>query len=237
MAIAVTTFTGSGNNGDSTTYTTSSITPTANALLIAAVVNSHATAVGTVTLAGNGLTWVAIQNIPLNNGVLGRLTVFRAMGASPSAGAVTITISNTATSCAWNVCEFTGVDTSGADGAGAVAASFTAFGTGTAISGSTTAPVAGNAMYGALGSLAGTALTVGAQYTEIGVGSATTPTVRLLTEWDLTGNNGTVDGTTPSAAWGLVGVELQPPGIGQPAMRRLSALSGRHQIGACGRRR
>ena len=49
------------------------------------------------------------------------LIVFRAMGASPSAGAVTIDFAgDTHLGCAWSIVEFAGVDTGGTNGSAAV---------------------------------------------------------------------------------------------------------------------
>lgn len=235
MAIAATVLTSNFSNTDASSYATASITPTANALILAAIVIRRDVGVGTVTLSGNGLTWVEIANETENNGTVNRLTLFRAMGASPSAGVVTITATSTANSACWIVQEFTGVEQSGTNGSGAVVAEVTAFGLGTAMSVSTTAPAAGNAMFGTFCSPA--AITPGAQFTELADVAATTPTLRVQTQWDETGNDGTVDATAGNNSWCLVAAELQIAGTGHPAMRRLSMLPGRHPIGALGRRR
>ena len=110
---------------DNTIFTTASITPTANNLVIA-VINNRATDPNAddPSLSGNGMTWVEITNV-LWSATNRRLTMLRAMGASPSAGAVTITFNNTQTDCHWSIFEFAGVDTSGTNGSGAVVQSAT----------------------------------------------------------------------------------------------------------------
>jgi hypothetical protein len=112
-------------SGDSTTdgtsIATSSVTPTGDALILAAVVSRIASGENPVvpTASGNGLTWVVVRTAAF--GDLTRLTLFRAMGASPSAGAITFDFgSETQTDFAWSVAEYTDVDTSGTNGSGAV---------------------------------------------------------------------------------------------------------------------
>ena len=103
-----------------TTQATASATPTANRLQIAYVASAAAAAPSTPTCTGQGLTWVQVQT---SNFVAGnrRLTVFRAMGPSPTAGALTFDFAGqTQTSVAWGQIEFSGVDTSGSNGSGAV---------------------------------------------------------------------------------------------------------------------
>ena len=114
---------GTAVNGQS--YATASITPSSNALVLAWVVNSHASAANTVTLSGNSLTWEEVTNTTFSGGLY-RLTLFRAMGASPTTGAVTVTVAGTAnTGARWSITQYTGTDTSGTNGSGAVVQSQT----------------------------------------------------------------------------------------------------------------
>lgn len=131
MAITAALLTASGDATDLAAYATASITPTANRLVLAAVFNEGAGVDETPTLTGNGLTWVQIVTFE-DGGANNRFTVFRAMGAAPSAGAVTIDFGGlTQTRCGWSIIEFAAVDTSGTNGSGAVVQSKTATGTGT----------------------------------------------------------------------------------------------------------
>lgn len=111
------------SNTSATSYTTASITPVANQLTLVAVLNSKATLPDIPTLSGNGLTYVQIATVVFNttSSPLRRLTLFRALGASPSAGAITIDFAGaTQTGATWQVQPFAGVDTSGSNGSGAV---------------------------------------------------------------------------------------------------------------------
>ncbi|HXG36515.1 MAG TPA: hypothetical protein VNL15_06075 [Dehalococcoidia bacterium] len=127
-AIAATALTEGSSTTDGTSYSTASITPSANALVLAsvAVYRNDTTNPGTVTAAGNSLTYVEIANA-INTAGGGRVrdTLFRAMGASPTAGAITFTVSATAEGATWDVTEFTGVDTGGTNGSGAIVQSDT----------------------------------------------------------------------------------------------------------------
>src|SRR3990167_9125246 len=86
-AISIAALTGSTSAVDGTSFTTASITPTANALVIAVVHGRRASGdMPSPTLSGNGLTWVEIGNDDIGGNR--QTAMFRAMVASPSAGAV-----------------------------------------------------------------------------------------------------------------------------------------------------
>ena len=107
-------------------FSTSSITPTANTLLLATVANSKATAADLPTLSGCGLTWVQVATVTWDTSSIKRVTLFRALGASPSAGALTADFGGVAqTGCHICVVEWGGVDTSGTNGSGAIVQSAT----------------------------------------------------------------------------------------------------------------
>ncbi len=106
---------GAGNIGSS--QATSSITPAANVVIYAAVY-SAATSVATPTATGNSLTYVAVDNIAIST--TRRLTVFRALGASPAAGAITFDFGGqNQNSAAWIVVACPGSDATGTNGSGA----------------------------------------------------------------------------------------------------------------------
>lgn len=118
MAIAGTNLGGSAANTQSS-VNTASISPAANALILI-VVSSYVSG-GTPnapTLSGNSLTYVQHDTIQTGNY---RVTLFRAMGASPSTGAITISFGGqTQTAITWEMSQFTGVDTTGTNGSGAI---------------------------------------------------------------------------------------------------------------------
>jgi len=94
------------------------------------VTNSKATAADLPTLSGCGLTWVQVATVTWDTSAIKRVTIFRALGASPRAGALTADFGGVAqTGCHICVVEFGSVDTSGTNGSGAVVQSGTNSGT------------------------------------------------------------------------------------------------------------
>lgn len=128
MAVSITKLT-RGFTDDVTSTNTASITPSANKLVLLAVSgrNGLGTEPATPTISGNGLTWVLINSIFFTTSGFSRrkLFLYRAMGASPSSGAITINFGET-TTILWAVAECTGMDTSGTNGSGAIVQSATA---------------------------------------------------------------------------------------------------------------
>ena len=105
---------------DAITYSTTSQSPAANSLVLAAVLNCKATTPDTPVLSGNGLTWVVV-GVSTVFGSSSRLTLFRAMGAAPTPGVVTATFGGaTQIGCSIACVEFKNVKTTGTNGSGAV---------------------------------------------------------------------------------------------------------------------
>lgn len=90
---------------DASSYATASITPTANSIVLLSVwsdISSGPPVQPTAT--GNSLTWTAINSDTNATDVNRRLTILRAMGSSPSTGAITIDFaSETQRVIMWNV--------------------------------------------------------------------------------------------------------------------------------------
>lgn len=102
------------------TQVTASATPTANRLQIAYVASAAAAAVNTPTCTGQGLTWVQVATVAYV-AANRRLTVFRALGPSATAGALTFDFGGqTQTSVCWGQLEVSQTDTTGTDGSGAI---------------------------------------------------------------------------------------------------------------------
>lgn len=101
-------------------YNTASITPTANRAILIWVANVRTAGTSNIpTLTGNGLTWVQVATVLA--GTTDRLTLLRTMGASPSAGAVTIDFAGqTQAYCMWSISEWDGVNTGGTNGSAAI---------------------------------------------------------------------------------------------------------------------
>lgn len=119
MAITVTALTGAGDATNGTSHVTASISPTGNRLVIADVFAAVSGVPVEPTLSGNGITWVS-EATKTDATVNIRITRFRGMVATPSAGAVTITHSATVDRCIWSIYEIADVDTSGTNGSGAM---------------------------------------------------------------------------------------------------------------------
>lgn len=108
-----------------TSIVSDSITPAANTLLLATVAQrTNITAdPNAPTLTGNGLTWVQVNTVVYDDSSASRkrVSVFRAMGASPSSGAVTADFAGQShTDATISIDEFSGIDTSGTNGSGAI---------------------------------------------------------------------------------------------------------------------
>lgn len=104
---------------DQSAYASGSVSPAGNQLILAAFWWAQ-TSPGTVAVTGNGLTWVAVDS---NAGGTRKMTLFRAMGAAPSTGVVTFTVTGgtgTPSRGAWSIVQVAQVDTSGSNGANAL---------------------------------------------------------------------------------------------------------------------
>lgn len=213
MAITATHLATSGSTTDGTSFATASIAPSANALILAAI-HLGSSAAGPVisSVTGLGLTWVQVA---VTGAATARdLYVFRALGPSPVAGPLTITTSASAGACMWSVAQFTGVDTSGTNGSGAIAGSViaspaSASSVNVALS---PTPTAGNAIFGAIAPGATvTAMTAGSGFTLLGSTTISAPVNSLFTEYDVTDPLATaVTGSwTTAAVSRVVGVEVK----------------------------
>lgn len=204
----------SGTNASS--YTTDSITPSADKLIRLAVASRRGSnPPATPTVSGNGLTWVQIATVAYN--VIGtevsRLTTFRAMGASPSSGQITIDFGGeTQTSCCWSVSEFGNVDTGGTNGSAAVVQSATNRGddnTGTVTVTLGAFSSADNATDGAFAQATNDTFGPGTGFTEIhdvsaGAGEANA----LQTEWR-SDNDTSVDSVLNDIAYKWAGIAME----------------------------
>lgn len=192
MAVSASLLTASGSTTAGSSVATASVTPTANRLVLAFIHSSDGAA---TSVTGNGLTWVQIVTAGGTN--TEPTTVYRAMGASPSAGAITFNFGGTQSEFDWVVVEYDGVDTSGTNGSGAIVQSNQSEDAGTPTSETVTlssAITAGNAVAAAFYHHALEAQTAGGGYTKLGenaAGGADT----LAHEWREDGT------TTPSMSW------------------------------------
>lgn len=113
----------------SATRITSSITPSANALILVCASSVGGLGTDLTGITGCGLTWVKINMA--QGGGLGQTNacIYRALGPSPTTGALTLTYNAPQNGTVVSVYQFTGVPTSGTNGSGAIAQSAVAVGT------------------------------------------------------------------------------------------------------------
>lgn len=208
----------STTNGD--TYNTDSVTPSSNALvLVASVQTRNAVTACTdndvANVTGNSLTYVNIARQCFSDAGTPTQTVelWRSMGVSPSTGAVTLVTSGVAQlNMAWAVIECTGADTSGTNGSGAIvqnAINLTEPGTSLTVTlgafGS-----AGNATLGVFGLADNLAITEGSGFTELAeqqVSDGGTDTT-LQAQWR-SDNDTSVDASWTSIDAGGIAIEIK----------------------------
>lgn len=114
--------TAGGSTTDQASYSTASITPTANAAVYIGIVvrRSGSTPSEPTTVTGCGLTWVqAGSSTVFAASNVRRVVVFRAQGAAPSTGALTINFPETEAAVSWVVVECPDAETSGTSASGA----------------------------------------------------------------------------------------------------------------------
>lgn len=193
-------------------YVTASITPTAGRLILAAVFLSYTTS-ATPTLTGNGLTWTLVATT--TTATARELSVFRAMGAAPTAGSVTIATTGTSpTGCLWTITEFAGADTSGTNGSGGIVGTNIVNArpaSATSISQAyPSAITAGNQTFAAIGGTLAQTVTPGAGWSSLGQINGATPAQNLI---GMNGTNGvglspvTASWATATSTW-VIGVEI-----------------------------
>lgn len=215
MAVTATHLLTGGDSTDSTSYTTASITPAANTLILVWVYTIAASAVVEPTASGNGLTWVKVGTQVDDDGVR-RITLFRAMGSSPTAGGITFDFgAQTQTGGGWSITQFSGVDTTGTNGSGAVVQFASAMTAGIA-EGLTITLAAfsspDNAAAGGFGYPLNQvdSFNVGAGFTLLGRINQAGPNLSIGTEWKAS-NDTTVDANASpySVPWAGVAVEIK----------------------------
>ena len=209
MAIGTPTLLTAGNDTSNSvaSYSTASITPTANEVVVLYVhLNIGSGTAGTITPTHPSITFSSAVKSRLFNGTLRRIEMFTGVASSsPSASAITLTPSSaTQTGCSWVVQQWTGVDTTTP-----VVQSNSGSGTSTTMSTTLSAFASGNnataAGYAQDGSVT---FTAGTNFTQLGNTSVATPTVRLAGAYYL-GQDTTPDATsTASSTYGFIAAEL-----------------------------
>lgn len=198
-------------------------TPTANRLQLVAVLTRGAATPNVPTLTGHGLTYVQITTATFGTLAtnLSRLTWFRAMGAAPTNGALTLDFDGqTQTHCTISVMEFGGVNTDGTNGSGAIG-QFEEAALDSVNSIDVSLPTgqteSGSAVVAAYGNANGTAYNTDSGWTEVHDIQSSSPLNRLETQYNLsfdqTGTGAmSSGGTTNMAALMLEILPLTEPG-------------------------
>lgn len=137
----------SGNDtGNAAIFQTSSFTPNANRLVLAFVASvTPSGAANSPTLSGNNLTWEKVHEATTSNTNDFKITCFRAMSSTPSAGTLAINFGGQQQDCCtWAVFEYDGVDTTGTNGSNAIVQKSEKRATGQSLSAALDSPVAGS---------------------------------------------------------------------------------------------
>ena len=144
-----------------------------------------------------------------------RLTVYRAMGASPSTGTIVITFANALNGCNWSVLDVSGVDTTGTNGSGAIVQAVTGSNASAGTSLSITLAAFGsasNATFGTFATDISGNITPGTGFTEIGEASTASPVLTINSQYQLA-NDTTVDASFASARAGGIAIEIKDGGV------------------------
>ncbi len=188
--IAVTHLASSSSTTDGTAFSTASVSPTANAVVLLAVFSCRTAgaAEAPATITGNGLTWTQIDTTRLyGTSNFRSLSLWRGMSATPSASTIDLTFTSSHESVAWSVCQATGVNTSGTNGSGAIVQAVSADsdnGTGTSRTNSLAAfEYAGNVHFAAWATSINSGIGVDAQFAELGDAAVSTPSGNVETQW------------------------------------------------------
>lgn len=219
MAISFTNLTKGEDSDGGTSATTASISPTSNNLLLATVVNRRSDSVDPTvpSLSGNSLTWVQVASIVFDTTSTSRrrITTFRALGASPSAGSVTITFGEATPQSLWSIEQVSGIDTSGTNGSGAIVQSATNKDESASTSVLTVTLGAfssvDNATFGAFGNYGITAGsgTPGTGFTEITDLNQSANGIHLSTEYKTTNDTSVDYDFTENSQMGGIAVEIK----------------------------
>jgi hypothetical protein len=214
MALSVTALTSGSSTSNATSYATNSVTPSANALvLVCFQFRRGAGPLTSPTVTGNDLTWEQVENATSTTLNARRVYMYRSLGASPSAGAITMDAgAETEENCIWSVFEITGVDTSGTNGSGAIVQDTeNSVGQGDATSATLTLSAFGSANNMAVGMFAhfaNEATTEGSGFTEIHDVTFAESATGLQTEYKL--NDVSVDASwTTNTDWLGIAVEVK----------------------------
>lgn len=110
MSVAATNLTTNGSSADSSSYSTASISPGTNKLIVAVIVEGASAAPGLTSISGVASAWSQLGSVTLGNRRMYLYTP--TTGATVSPGTITFNFSGTPIGCVWSVLEFSGVKSS-----------------------------------------------------------------------------------------------------------------------------
>lgn len=212
MAITATNLATSGSTTDSTSFTTGSISPSANKLILLWVYTINSSAPNTPTVTGNSLNWVNVAS-RADGANIRRITLFRAMG-TPTSGPLTIDFAGQLQSgCAWSIVQYDGTSLIGTDGSGALvqAVSNASIGIDTSLTVTLAAfSGVGNATVGGFGVSFNSAglPAVGSGFTATGQFNQTSPNLSIASEFNA-GNDTTVDMNVGASTTNWLGIAAE----------------------------
>lgn len=125
MPVTATNLTAALSDTASTSFTTASISPGANKLILCAISSRRGDSIQPLppSVSGCSLTWVQVISVDWDTTTvtMKTITVFRAMGSSPTTGSITFDFgTESQTNVNWIVDEFDGINTGGTNGSDAV---------------------------------------------------------------------------------------------------------------------
>jgi hypothetical protein len=212
--------TGGTDTTNQKVYTTGSIAPAPNTLITIAVLGHRGVAAtpSPIVTGGGMAAWEEVATVVFDSLSIPskRMTIYRAMSASPGSGPLTITFANTVSNAQWIVSQWSGVDLSGVNGAGAIVQTGSASADRVTTLTVTLNPFAhaNNVAYGVVGVKKNVpAVNPGAGFTEIDEQpSGETTTCDLQAEWAT--NDNTINATWTRANSAVLGVEIRAADTG-----------------------
>lgn len=217
MAIVISNSTATANTADATTFTTGNFTSNANSLYLATVcVEANPSPSAPLLTGGGQTTWDQVASVAVSGTPPGRLTVYRALSASPGAAAPLVVDAQGSTMSGYIVMvnEVTNVDSTGANGANAIVQAVTAQSSSTqnpSVAFAAFGDATNNVAYGTTACIT-VAATISAQGGYTGVGGTpthSTPSARAATAY-FTGQKSAASFAYNTTSNGMIiGLELK----------------------------
>lgn len=225
MAVSIAVLDSGADTTDATSKASASVTLTANRLYLAFFSNVTGTnPPSTATCASANVTFTQIATVGYRNPVspVRRITAFRALPVATFAGeTVTFSCGATQTGFVYVILEVTGMDVSGANGAGAIVQSATNA-EDAQTSGTVTLAAFGSTDNATVGFMAKAdadeAITVGTGFTELTDAGHATPAHRGQSQWRVDNDTTVTWSWATSSDWGGVALELRAAGTGTGAL-------------------